>query len=78
MHHHCLVNVTVYFLLFFCPLFKGKVGFELNLRERCGRVNLTNNVFLLPKARLKSGSRSEARAKYLTAGITDLGFPILD
>jgi hypothetical protein len=32
VHHHCLVNVTVYFTLFSCPLFTGMVGFVLNLK----------------------------------------------
>jgi hypothetical protein len=38
---------------------------------------MASNVFLLPKARLKTSSRSEAKASYLTAHINGVGFPNL-
>lgn len=47
----------------------------LILEERGYRVNAMNNVLLLPKARLGTGSRSEAKATYVTAHVKGAGLP---
>lgn len=50
----------------------------LILEEGCDRVNMINDVLLLPKARLRTGSRSEAKAMYVTAHVKGAGLPTLD